>query len=188
MKKYACFRLVNNIVRKNQFAQMNKSKGFSLIELVITIVVIGIALTALTSSLFSGVGRNADPLWQAKATQLSQAYLDEILAMRYQEDSPVGGGSVGSCSIDGAETGSGIGGGESSRSLFDDVDDYHGLSESADFLDTSTSSSYSGYNVSIDVECLGPTNASANNSKLIAITITSPTNQRLVFSVFRADL
>jgi MSHA pilin protein MshD len=188
MKEPVCSKFSYNMIQKSQSAQVNKINGFSLIEMVITIVVIGIALTALTSSLFSGVGRNADPLWQAKATQLSQAYLDEILAMRYQEDSPIGGGSVGSCSINGAETGSGIGGGESSRSLFDDVDDYHGLSESADFLDTTTSSSYSGYGVSIEVECVGPTNASANNSKLIAITITSPTNQRLVFSVFRADL
>lgn len=165
-----------------------KTKGFSLIELVITIVIIGIALTALTSSLFSGVGRNADPLWQAKATHLSQAYLDEILAMRYQEDSPIGGGSVGSCSIDGAETGSGIGEGESSRSLFDDVDDYHGLTESAGFLDEITSPSYSGYSVSVEVTCVGSTNTSSNNSKLIAVTIRSPINQSLVFSVFRADL
>jgi|TARA_B110001454_G_scaffold29420_1_gene28761 MSHA pilin protein MshD len=161
----------------------SKVKGFSLIELVITIVVIGIALTALSSSLFSGVGRNADPLWQSKATQLSQAYLDEILAMRYQEDSPLGGGLVGTCSISGEDAG------ESRLARnYDDVDDYHNLVENPSFLDTTAASNYSGYTVSIEVQCIGPTNAAANNSKLIAITITSPTNQNLVFSVFRADL
>jgi MSHA pilin protein MshD len=154
------------------------SKGFSLIELIISIVVLGIALGALSSSLFVGVGRSADPLWQSKATQLSQTYLDEILSMRYQEDSPLGGGAVGTCSIAGSEAG------ESSRSLYDDVDDYHGLSEQADFLDTTTSSNYAGYTVNIAVTC----NEVATNSKLIAVTITSPTNQNLVFSVIRADL
>lgn len=158
------------------------SKGFSLIELVITIVVLGIALSALSSSLFSGVGRSADPLWQSKATQLSQAYLDEILSMRYQENSPLGGGAVGTCSIAGAETG------ESSRSLFDDVDDYNGLAETATFLDGSTTSSYSGYSVSIVVSCNDHLGASSTNSKLITLTVTTPTNQSLVFATLRADL
>ena len=158
------------------------SKGFSLIELVITIVVLGIALSALSSSLFSGVGRSADPLWQSKATQLSQAYLDEILSMRYQENSPLGGGAVGSCSIAGAETG------ESSRSLFDDVDDYNGLAETATFLDGSTTSSYSGYSVSITVSCDDHLGVSSKNTKLITLTVTTPTNQSLVFAALRADL
>ena len=159
-----------------------RAKGFSLIELVITIVVIGIALTALSTSLFSAVGRNADPLWQSKATQLSQAYLDEILAMRYQEDSPLGGGIVGTCTIGGPEEGGG------NRSLFDDVDDYNGLVETADFLDTAVTSNYAGYGISIAVTCSGPTGIDTGDSKLIAVTITSPTNQNMVFSVIRADL
>lgn len=158
------------------------AKGFSLIELVITIVVIGIALSALSTSLFTAVGRSADPLWQSKATQLSQAYLDEILSMRYQEDSPLGGGIVGTCFEAGSEAG------ETSRSLFDDVDDYDGLVETASFLDITTNSNYAGYTVSITVTCVGPTNVAVNDSKLIAVTITSPTNQSIVFSVFRADI
>jgi len=158
----------------------NKQLGFSLIELVITIVVLGIALTALSSSLFNAVGKNADPLWQAKATQLSQAYLDEILAMKYQDDSPLEGGSVGSCAITS----------ETDRSLFDDVDDYHGLSETATFLDTTSglASTYSGYNISIQVTCVDHLGNTSNNSKLIELTVTSPTNESLIFSAYRADL
>jgi MSHA pilin protein MshD len=153
------------------------SKGFSLVELVISIVVLGIALGALSSSLFLGVGRSSDPLLQSKMTQLSQAYLDEILSMRYQENTPLGGGSVGTCSINGSEAG------ESSRSLFDDVDDYDGLSEPANFLDSTTPSNYAGYTVNVAVTC----DDVAANSKLIAVTVTSPTNQNLILSVIRAD-
>jgi MSHA pilin protein MshD len=141
-------------------------------------VVLGIALSALTASIFGGVGSNADPLWQSKATQLSQAYFDEILSMRYQESSPLGGGSINTCDIDGTEVG------ETSRSLFDDVDDYDGLTETADFLDTTTASIYTGYTVSVDVSC----DDVAVNSKLIKVTITSPANQNIVFAVIRADI
>lgn len=162
----------------------HKQQGFSLIELVITIVVLGIALTALSSSLFNAVGKNADPLWQSKATQLSQAYLDEILAMKYQDNSPIQGGSVGSCSIGGTEAG------ETDRSLFDDVDDYHGLTETASFLDQTSglASTYSGYNISIQVTCVDAQGNTSNNSKLIELTVTSPTNESLIFSAYRADL
>lgn len=157
------------------------SKGFSLIELVISIVVLGIALGALSSSLFTGVGRSADPLWQSKMTQVSQAYLDEISSMRYQEDSPLGGGSVGTCSINGPETGET---GVTDRSLFDDVDDYHEYDESVKFLDSTTPSDYAGYNVKIVVTC----DDVVVNSKLITVTISSPVNQQIVFSVIRGDL
>ena len=159
----------------------HNNRGFSLIELVITILVLGIALSALSTSLFSNIGRNADPLWQSKATQLAQAYLDEILAMRYADASPLGGGSVGACNIDGNEAD------ETSRLLYDDVDDYHGLNESGDFLDTATSSDYSQYTINIQVRCVDHSNAASTNSKWILLTITAPGNNALRFSAFRGD-
>jgi len=154
--------------------------GFSLIEMVITILVLGIALSALSRTLFGNVGRSADPLWQSKATHLAQAYLDEILAMRYSEASPLGGSSMGSCSVDGPEAGE-------TRALFDDVDDYHNLSETGDFLDTSTTSDYSQYSVNVQVNCVDHTDTAATNSKQVLLTIIAPGNNRLRFSVFRGD-
>lgn len=163
-------------------AHSSNAKGFSLIELIVTIVVLGVAFSGLSRSLFKGVGRNADPLWQSKATQLSQAYLDEILSMRYQESTPIGGGAIGTCTIEGSAVD------ETSRSLFDDVDDYHGLTETADFLDVGTTSVYSGYSISIEVKCRNHLDAVSTDSKLITLTVTSPTNQNIVFSAFKADL
>lgn len=162
-----------------------KQQGFSLIELVVSIVVLSIGLSALSSSLFLSAGRSSDTLWQTKATQLSQAYLDEILAMRYQDDSPLGGGAVaGNCT----SSSFGTEAGESNRSQYDDVDDYHGLTETANFLDGDITSNYSGYSVAINVFCRGADNSASTSSKLIVVTITSPTNQSMVFSAFRANL
>ena len=161
---------------------IKKTTGFSLIELIITILVLGIALAALSRSLFNTVGKNADPMWQSKATHLAQAYLDEIIAMRYAESSPVGGGVIaGPCSVDGTEVG------ETTRSLYDDVDDYHDLSETGDFLDTSTTSDYSQYTVDIQVSCVDPAGATAGRTKQILVTITAPGNNQLNFSVLRGN-
>lgn len=160
-----------------------RSRGVTLVELVISIVVISIALTALLGSFSLSAGRSADPLWQSKATQLAQAYLDEIIAMRFQENSPVEGGAVSGCAISGNEAD------ETSRILFDDVDDYHGLNEQARFLDNTVPTSYVGYQVAVTVTCADAAGNTGGlvNSKLITLQITSPTGQQLLFSTFRGN-
>ena len=160
---------------------MNKHQGFSLVELIVSMVVIGIALPVLSQHIFRTSEHASDSFFQAKSTLLAQAYLDEILAMRYQEDSPIGGGSVGSCSISNNDSG------ELMRSLYDDVDDYHGIDESGRFLDTTTTSRYQDYRVKISISCVGVSHQPSVNSKHILITITGPENTSLNFSVFRGD-
>ncbi|UTW47608.1 prepilin-type N-terminal cleavage/methylation domain-containing protein [Bacterioplanoides sp. SCSIO 12839] len=162
---------------------LRRVDGVTLVELVISIVVISIALTALLSSFSLSAGRSADPMWQSKASQLAQAYLDEIMAMRFQENSPLAGGAVVGCSVAGNEAD------ETSRALFDDVDDYDGLNEQASFLDNTVPTSYVGYQVAVNVSCsdaAGNTGSSVN-SKLITLNITSPTGQTLSFSTFRGN-
>lgn len=165
----------------NHFKTIKTNRGYTLVEVVITIVVLGIALTALSGSLFDGIGRNADPMWQVKSTQLAQAYLDEITSMRFQEDSPLGGGSIATCNENGPEAG------ETNRSLYDDVDDYHNLTESGDFLDIATSSDYSQYSITIQVDCKDAADNDSLNSKIIEVTITAPGNRQLRFASMRGN-
>ena len=156
--------------------------GFSLIELVVTIVVLAIALSAVSTNLFTNVGRSADPLWQTKSALLAQVYLDEALATRYAETSNLGGGTTGvACAIDGAEAG------ETNRTLFDDVDDYNGLVQTGSFLDTGVATDYSNYSISIAVTCTNQLGATDDRTKLIQVTVTAPGNNTLVVSAFRGD-
>lgn len=178
--KEAAFYNINN--PKNP-QSLRRIRGVTLVELVISIVVISVALTALLSSFSLSAGRSADPMWQSKASQLSQAYLDEIMAMRFQENSPLAGGAVAACSVAGNEAD------ETSRILFDDVDDYHGLSEQARFLDNTVPTSYVGYQVAVTVSCADAAgnSGSSMNSKLIVLDVTSPTGQTLSFSTFKGN-
>lgn len=153
---------------------VHKQTGVTLIELIITIVVIGIAMSALVSALSTGIANSSTPLWEGKALELSQAYLDEIQSMKFDETSVLGGGELSSASVNCNP--SGFDDGET-RANFDDVDDYHNLSESPQLIDSSINmSAYTNFNVLVQVACAGTDLGLANDAsaKRISVTITVP--------------
>ena len=82
-------------------------RGATLIELVISIVVIAIAASAVLGVLSSTAGRSADAMVLSQAVAIAEAYLEEISLKAYVDPDGVDG--------------------EAARPDFDDVDDYHGL-------------------------------------------------------------
>lgn len=164
-------------------AAVFKQSGTTLIELVITIVVLGIALAALSSALSSGISRGATPGWESKALELAQAYADEALAMKFDAAQPIGGGPLSApCSIssDGQN-----------RADFDDVDDYNALSESPPQLITNSvdMSQYQNYRVQISVSCAGTELGFSDNryAKRISVTVFAPAGDSRVVSVYRGN-
>ena len=91
---------------------MRRQTAFTLIEIIVTIVVIGIAATALMSTFTQFARSSADPALRQQATTIAEAYLEEILLRSF--DDPQGG-----------ETGTDEG--EPGRALYDDVQDYRSL-------------------------------------------------------------
>lgn len=111
-----------------------RQQGVTIIEMVVTIVVLGIALATVTAMLGAGLSQNANPLVETRAIALGYSYLEEILGRRFDERTPASGtppcfGLIGGgrCT---AEAAFGPDGGEN-RARFDDVDDFHGLAEGA---------------------------------------------------------
>jgi MSHA pilin protein MshD len=88
---------------------VTRARGFTLIEIVVSIVVMGIALTAVLGMLSSVAARSGAALVQAQATEIASAYLNEILLRPVVDP-------------DGIPV-------EASRSLYDDVGDYNGLTD-----------------------------------------------------------
>ena len=82
-------------------------RGATLIELVISIVVIAIAASAVLGVLSSTVGRSADAMVMSQAVAIAEAYLEEISLKSFVDPDGVDG--------------------EAARPDFDDVNDYHGL-------------------------------------------------------------
>jgi len=82
-----------------------RHSGFTLLEIITTVVVIAIAATALMSVFGSTIRTSADPVLQHQALAIAEAYMEEILL----KDFTVGPGST--------------------RPTFDDVRDYNGLND-----------------------------------------------------------
>jgi MSHA pilin protein MshD len=87
-----------------------RSPGFTLLEVIVTVTVLAIAGSSLITIYGNLLGRSADPVLQQQALAIAEAYMEEIRLQSF--DDP-----------DGSD-------GEASRDLFDDVDDYHNLSDS----------------------------------------------------------
>ena len=160
---------------------MNCQRGLSMIEMIITMLVISIALVASLNSFSLIGGRSAEAMIQTKSLDLAQLYLDEILAQRFDEATGNGGTPpyTGTCRI----TNDG-----ESRSDYDDVDDYHAINnEEPALIDSSLSTLYSGYTVSVSVFCDDTVGANTNGSKRVQITINDPAGDSSVFASYRGN-
>lgn len=158
-------------------------RGATLVELIITIVIIGVAIAGVVGAFSLIVGRSADPLNQTRAVSLAQIYMDEILSRRYSENTPQGGVPISSgCSINTEE---------SDRPAYDDADDYSAINNESprnaegDLLDPSA---YSGFTVSVSVVCAGgEIGLPGDDAKRIDVTILDPSDQNYQFTVYRTN-
>jgi MSHA pilin protein MshD len=106
--------------------------GLTLIELILSMVLISIAVTGVLSVMNLTVKYSADPLIQHQALAIAEAYLEEILLQGYSDPN-------------GSNTGE-------TRATFDNVDDYNGLSDTGAHDQQGTLiNNLSTYNVSVDV-------------------------------------
>lgn len=151
---------INNTGKIQRQAREN---GVSLIELVVFIIVVGIASSALFSTYSYSLMRNTDPLIQVRALELAQARLDEVLALKYDENTPTGG--IPACGSSGAPACN-----NTTDSNRNDVDDFHNVSDTP----------YTGYTRNVTV-------TTANNEKLVTVTVTAPKNWSITLAAYRAN-
>ncbi|HTN32523.1 MAG TPA: type II secretion system protein [Marinobacter sp.] len=157
-------------------------RGATLIELVITIVIISVAIAGVVGAFSVITGRSADPLNQTRAVELAQLYMDEILTKKYDESAHQGGVPrvPGNCTSgpEGAET----------RATFNDVDDYHGLSGVPASHTNTALAGYEGFKVSVTVACAGAeVGLPHTEAKRIDLDISAPGNQSFTFSAYRVN-
>ncbi len=141
-------------------------------------------------SLFKLVGQSATPILQVKAAELGQAYLEEIMLRRFDENSPAGNGKrCRSTSAPFCSTTLGLDPGETSRSDFDDVDDYAVINNEAPRdINGNLRPGFSGFSVDVSVFYAGSDLGLANNDmKRVEVTITTPESNRFVFSQYKGN-
>lgn len=196
---------------------INRQAGFNLIELVIGIVVFAIAIGIVTTLLVPSASKSVDPIMQVRAAELAQSLFNEISAKSFDEnadrlngvircnedlsDPPNGtadDAGIGErrCTDEGA-----LGPDGETRADYDDIDDYHGLVESGNQILNSSGEAlvvngtgmYTNFTARINVVYDGNYDGQADNwsvsqnTKLISISITTPTNQTYRFATYRSN-
>ncbi len=167
-------------------------QGFSLIETILTIAIISISLVVLVSAWSGAAKRSGDAFWQAKTAYLGQAYIEEVMTKRFDENSPVGG--VPACTTATCSASLGVdklsdGVTDEPRAQFDDVDDYDGLIESPSINALGViRADYSNYQVAIRVVYAGTDFGRPNRTlKKISVTVTPPDETPQLFVVYRGN-
>ena len=70
-------------VKKAMMCRLHAQRGFTLIETIVALVIIGIAGAALLSVFITPIANSADPQIIAQARAVGTSYLDEILLRDY---------------------------------------------------------------------------------------------------------
>lgn len=176
---------------------MRARAGFTLVELVIAIVVLGVSLVVISTLIFPQARNSTEQVFQARAIELSNSLINEVMARGFDENSNISGGALRcgeftqpACT---APANFGPDGGET-RPDFDDVDDYHLLHlsepsiESA--LGTNFTDEYIGFSYAIEV-CYATIQGDCVNAiqdiKRIKVTIETPNNGTVVMSSLRGN-
>ena len=72
----------------------HRSHGFSLIETVLFIVVVGVAVSSISLQFSQNVLHSAEPILRQQAVTIANGYIDEMIHKRWDELTPIGGGCV----------------------------------------------------------------------------------------------
>lgn len=134
-------------------------RGATLIELVITIVIISISVAAVLTTLSNMTAHSADPMIEAQAVAIAESYLEEILLKSYLD--PASG------TVCPAPPGGG-------RSVYDNVCDYNGL-VNVGALDQSGAApvglDLSGYTVSVTVNLAASLNNLSGSGQVLRVDV-----------------
>lgn len=171
----------------------NSIRGFTLVEIIVSVVAFGILMTLIIGVFAPQVVRGTDPLFSMRAAELGQTYLEEILGKRFAENSPSGNNQRCNDTINSqplCTTPLGRDSGEiaGSPNNFDDVDDY--IAANTPVLDQSGTprKDYTGFAVSVAVAYAGTDiNLANNDAKRITVTVTDPRGQSYVFAAYKAN-
>ncbi|MEE9413328.1 MAG: prepilin-type N-terminal cleavage/methylation domain-containing protein [Methylococcales bacterium] len=118
--------------------QYSFQQGLTLIELIISITILSISLTAIISVFANSSTNSATPMAREQALFIATAYMEEIMLQAYSDPSS----ETGTC-----EEGAG------NRSLFDDVNDYDCVNDTSGAVDQNGNliSGLGAYNIDVDV-------------------------------------
>lgn len=132
-----------------------RHRGFTLIEVIIFIVVVGAGLAGILSVTNTVVKSSADPMVRKQAIAIAESLLEEILLKEYANPA---GGDTGTV-----------------RAQFDDVDQYAGYTTSGGIKDVLGTAvvGLENYNIAPAVTVVTNTDLGGATSKKVTVSVTS---------------
>jgi len=147
--------------------------GTTLVELIITIVIVSVSLVGILLVINQNTARSADPLIQHQSIAIAESYLEEILSKSFADPDGIGEGS--------------------NRLLFDNVADYNSLPDNV--VRDQNNNAIAGlgnYQVTVTVNGnnIGPGGGvvAATDALLISVTVAHPNNDTLTISGYKLNL
>jgi len=181
---------------RGHYLRQQRARGSSLVELIMFIVIIGIAVAGVLGAMSLSTRASADPLIQKQALAIAEAYLEEVLAMPFTYCDPddvdaatatsatVGaGGCATTLEAIGAEAGETRGGG---TTPYDNVNDYNSLATGVPAsIDGTAISGLSAYSVSVAVVAESLSTVAAPASLRVTVTVTGPSSTSVRLDGYR---
>lgn len=177
-----------------------RQRGLSLIELLVFIVVVGIAVTGVLSIYSLNARTSADPLLRKQAVAIAESLLEEVLAKPYTycdpDDAQVTTAQSAVVGLTGCSSAAEVEniGPETIAAVtetrydnltpFDNVNDYHGFSMTGirDITDTAVVG-LNAYTAAIQVQPAGVFNGIPDGETLlVTVTVTAPGNPGVILS------
>lgn len=171
-------------------------RGLSLIELLVFIVVVGVAVTGVLSVFSFNARTSADPMVQKQALAIADSLLEEVLAKPYTYCDPDDANVETAANAAGCATtpegmGPEVAQGESRNANltpFDNVNDYNGFSMTG-IVDPSGNAvpDLNGYSASVQVQTppVPLPSIPAGETLLVTVTVTGPGNHTVTLSGYR---
>jgi MSHA pilin protein MshD len=164
--------------------------GVTLIELVVSMVIVGIAVSGVLLALHQTMRHSADPMVLHQAVAIGEAYLEEILLKPFDE-----------MAASGAPEGPlGPDAGEGSRPLFDDVNDYHALANNGCLVPGQGACDQDGnpivgleaYNINVTVTNIGDLGPPGSETPFVDtvrvdVQVTGPNDTNVMLSGYRTN-
>lgn len=162
-----------NMPRSVSSSGFHHARGFTFVELVISLVVLGIAVAGVLLVFTQTVMHSADPMIRQQALAITEAYLEEVISKHF--DDPDGGEQFAA----GPEAGE-------TRASFDDVWDYHGLGGAPTRPDGTTAGLAALSNYITDVQ-VASANLNGVNAARVVVTVSHPSGISVSLESYRTD-
>ncbi len=180
--------------------ERRRSRGFTLVELIVFIVIVSVAVTGVLTALDIANRASTDPMIQKQALAIAEALLEEVQLQPFTycdaDDANAAsalnaagctGGAGGANDENKLPLGPETGETRTGATLFDNVSDYNGLSMGPGITDLSGAAiaGLGAYSASVAVvnQALGAVPSS--DALLITVTVTGPANTTVVLHGYR---